>query len=75
LALENKSLHNFKIDLNIKGLFFKPYERNAIVIPEDFIINNAVNDELYPKKLKLTLSFALPKGSYATILLKRVTSL
>jgi tRNA pseudouridine13 synthase len=75
LALENKSLKDFKIDLNIKGLFFKPYERNAIVIPEDFIINNAENDELYPKKLKLTLSFALPKGSYATILLKRVTSL
>ena len=75
LALENKSLKDFKIDLNIKGLFFKPYERNAIVIPEDFIINNAVNDELYPKKLKITLSFALPKGSYATILLKRVTSL
>jgi tRNA pseudouridine13 synthase len=75
LAIENKSLKDFKIDLNIKGLFFKPYERNAIVIPEDFTINNKENDELYPKKLKLTLSFALPKGSYATILLKRVTSL
>ncbi len=75
LVLENKSLKDFKIDLNIKGLFFKPYERNAFVIPEDFTISNKENDELYPKKLKLTLSFALPKGSYATILLKRVTSL
>jgi tRNA pseudouridine13 synthase len=75
LAIENKSLKDFKIDLNIKGLFFKPYERNAIVMPEDFTINNKENDEFYPKKLKLTLSFALSKGSYATILLKRVTSL
>lgn len=75
LSLENKSLQDFKIDLNMKGLFFKPYERKAIVIPEDFTISDATNDELYPKKQKLTLSFALPKGSYATILLKRVTSL
>lgn len=75
LITENVALKDFKIYLDIKGLFFKPYERNAIVIPEDLKIDELTDDDLYPKKYKLSLSFALPKGSYATILLKRVTSL
>ncbi len=30
-------------------------------------------DELYPRRRKLELSFELPRGSYATILVKRIT--
>lgn len=75
LSRDNLSLKDLKIQLNIKGLFFKPYERKAIVSPEDLKLEEISLDELYPGKYKLTLSFALPKGSYATILLKRITSL
>jgi tRNA pseudouridine13 synthase len=31
-------------------------------------------DELYPPKKKIILQFDLPRGSYATILVKRITS-
>lgn len=31
------------------------------------------DDDLYPKRKKLSLSFELPRGSYATILVKRLT--
>ncbi len=71
----NITLNDLKIHLGIKGLFFKPYERNAIVVPKDLTVSEPMGDELYPKKYKMTLSFFLPKGSYATILIKRITSI
>ncbi len=69
----NLTLKDFKIHLGIKGLFFKPYERNAITLPQNLTMTELINDDLYPKKYKLTLSFFLPKGSYATILIKRIS--
>jgi len=75
LSQDNLHLSDLKIRLDIKGLFFKPYERRALIFPEDIKCDKPFEDELYPKKYKLNLSLALPKGSYATILLKRLTSL
>ncbi|MCX7785690.1 MAG: tRNA pseudouridine(13) synthase TruD [candidate division WOR-3 bacterium] len=72
---QNISLKDLKIHLGIKGLFFKPYERKAIVLPKNITITEPMNDDLYPKKYKQTVSFFLPKGSYATILIKRITSI
>jgi len=71
---QDLTIKSFKLKLDIKGLFFKPYERKAIIIPENINISGPADDELYPSRQKLALSFALPKGSYATILLKRVAS-
>ena len=47
-------------------------QRAAIVMPEDLRASEAVDDELYSGKKRMTLSFFLPRGSYATILIKRI---
>ena len=46
--------------------------RNAVVVPEDLRASEAEEDELYPGRLKTVLSFFLPRGSYATLLVKRL---
>lgn len=52
--------------------FFSKGERKALFQP-DGLTHDAAHDELYPGRHKLTLRFDLPRGSYATILVKRVT--
>jgi tRNA pseudouridine13 synthase len=47
-------------------------ERAAIVAPGDLTVSGPEDDEMYPGKRKLTLGFFLPRGSYATILIKRL---
>ncbi len=62
--------------LNIRSLrqaFFKSIPRSISVIPEN-LFAQVFDDELYPQKKKLILSFSLPRGSYGTLLLKRVFS-
>lgn len=72
LAREGLELKDLKLGLRIRGVFFKPYERPAIVKPKGLQISEPEPDELYPGKWKLRLSFVLPAGSYATILIKRL---
>lgn len=52
--------------------FFSKGERPAIVRAAGFE-HTVEEDELYPRRKKLTLQFDLPRGSYATILVKRLT--
>jgi tRNA pseudouridine13 synthase len=47
-------------------------QRAAIVVPEDMAIASAAPDDLYPGRRKATLRFFLPRGSYATMLIKRL---
>jgi len=47
-------------------------ERAALVFPRDLKVGEPVEDELYPGRHRLTLEFFLPRGSYATLLLKRM---
>jgi len=47
-------------------------ERRAFVRPEGLVVSAAADDELYPGKKKLQLGFFLPRGSYATLLVKRL---
>ncbi len=47
-------------------------QRPALVMPEDLTASEAKDDELYPGRKKVTLKFFLPRGSYATILVKRI---
>ncbi len=55
----------------LRNTFFGKGMRDAIVAPAGL---RAVpgDDELNTGRKKLTLSFELPKGSYATILIKRL---
>ncbi|TXT22308.1 MAG: tRNA pseudouridine13 synthase [Planctomycetota bacterium] len=55
-----------------RDAFFSKGQRTAIAIPAN-LQHQADSDELYNSRRKLTLSFDLPRGSYATILIKRLT--
>ena len=52
--------------------FFSKGTRSVLICP-DGLQWAASEDEMYPGRQKLTLEFALPRGSYATILVKRIT--
>jgi tRNA pseudouridine13 synthase len=61
--------------LRLKGLrqpFFSKGERAALCLPER-LESQAAGDELHPKRQKLVLTFDLPRGSYATLIVKRIT--
>lgn len=63
-------------ELKIKGMqkpFFSKGERAVGVRPAN-LSHAAEADDLNPGKRKLTLRFDLPRGSYATMLVKRVTA-
>jgi tRNA pseudouridine13 synthase len=47
-------------------------ERPAFVRAGDFSMDEAVEDEMYPGRKKIGLAFFLPRGSYATIVVKRI---
>lgn len=52
--------------------FFSKGWRAAAVVPQEWRTENG-DDELEPGLKKLTLSFVLPRGAYATIVIKRLT--
>jgi tRNA pseudouridine13 synthase len=73
LRKEGMSIEDLKLKLKMRGVYFKPYLRKVVVRPEDLESKGLEADEIYPGKMKLELSFSLPPGSYATILIKRLT--
>uniref|UniRef100_A0A7C4GG74 tRNA pseudouridine(13) synthase TruD n=1 Tax=candidate division WOR-3 bacterium TaxID=2052148 RepID=A0A7C4GG74_UNCW3 len=73
LAREQLELARLKLRLRLKGLFFKPYPRLAMLQPRRLSLGEAEPDELYPGRSRLTLSFFLPAGSYATVVVKRLS--
>ena len=63
-------------ELRIKGMqkpFFSKGERAGCVRPANLATQDESDDLNRPKR-KLTLKFDLPRGSYATMLVKRLTS-
>lgn len=62
-------------ELKVKGMqkpFFSKGDRSACVRPENLTGSHSA-DELNKGRQKLVLKFDLPRGSYATMLVKRVT--
>ena len=53
--------------------FFSKGERQALVKPDHFRIDPSGDDDLNPGRQRLTVQFVLPRGSYATIFVKRLT--
>jgi tRNA pseudouridine13 synthase len=51
--------------------FFSKGDRSVLVLPRN-ASSEAAEDELYPGSTKLTVRFDLPRGAYATILVKRL---
>lgn len=62
------SMFNLK---KIRQGFFKSVDRAVLVMPE-FIKYEIENDELYKGRKKFTVEFLLPRGSYATMVIKRI---
>jgi tRNA pseudouridine13 synthase len=75
LVKENISLTDFTIE-HETGNFFKTRARQVFLIPEEFTISKPQRDEINSKnnseRYKIQASFSLPKGSYATIVTKRL---
>ncbi len=71
LAEEEVTLDQFKLK-GFRDLFFSKGERAAWCFPERLEARTA-KDEEHPRKKKLTLRFDLPRGSYATLVVKRIT--
>ncbi len=57
----------------LRKVYFRSFGRKALVIPGDFHVLSGEEDELHTGKKKLTVSFFLPRGSYATMLIKRLS--
>jgi tRNA pseudouridine13 synthase len=63
-------------DLRVRqmhGIHVGGVERPAIVVPVDFSVSAPEPDDQYPGRLKTVLRFFLPRGSYATLLIKRLS--
>jgi tRNA pseudouridine13 synthase len=71
LTEESLQVDQFKLR-GLRDLFFSRGERTALCMPAD-LQSSADDDENHPGKRKLTLSFALPRGSYATLIVKRIS--
>jgi len=71
LAAEGIELRQVRVKYP-RDSFFSKGDRPAIVLPRD-LQHAAAGDDLYPGRQKLTLRFTLPRGAYATILVKRIT--
>jgi tRNA pseudouridine13 synthase len=68
---EGVTIGNFGVN-KIKKAFFKSVLRELIAFPEGLEISNPAPDEIYSHKSKITISFFLHSGTYATVLLRRI---
>jgi tRNA pseudouridine13 synthase len=72
LASEGLEMSGMKVK-GVRDLFFSRGERAALCLPAELAFAWE-EDENHRGKQKLTLSFELPRGSYATLLVKRIAS-
>jgi len=71
-VMEANNLKNSVFNkVNLRRAFFKSFGRLAMVKP-DGLNFDFLDDELYPGRKKLRLKFQLPRGSYATMFIKRI---
>ena len=71
VAEEGLAWENIRVK-HLKDVFFSKGNRPALFFAEK-LKAEAGDDELQPGRKKLTLEFDLPKGAYATLVVKRVT--
>ncbi len=56
----------------IKGMELREEPRRLVVRPRDFAVGGEAPDELARGRRKVELTFGLPRGSYATLVIKRL---
>jgi tRNA pseudouridine13 synthase len=57
---------------HLKDVFFSKGSRPALFFAQN-LSHSTADDDLYPGRKKIALGFELPKGAYATLVVKRVT--
>jgi tRNA pseudouridine13 synthase len=57
----------------LRRVYFKSFKRKAMIMPDGLRIGDKGRDALHPARMKMTISFSLPRGSYGTMLVKRIT--
>jgi tRNA pseudouridine13 synthase len=72
LAEEGLTREQLKVK-GVRELFFSRGERAALCLPEH-LQEQSADDEENHKRRKLLLEFVLPRGCYATLLVKRITA-
>jgi tRNA pseudouridine13 synthase len=73
LSEQGLAPEQFKLK-GFREIFFSRGERSVLCLPEP-IEGTDAPDELHPGRFRLTLRFDLPRGSYATLIVKRITRL
>lgn len=58
----------------LPGLAMRAFPRPALMRPAGIWVEGPEPDDRYPGRLKLGLRFSLPRGSYATMLIKALTA-
>jgi tRNA pseudouridine13 synthase len=71
LEQEGIELRDLKVR-QLPRIYINAVERPAILVPEEFSVGDLEEDELYDEKKKMTLKFFLPRGGYATLIIKRL---
>jgi tRNA pseudouridine13 synthase len=56
----------------LSRVFFRSFQRKVLLYPENLEIIETRDDELHTGKKAMVLSFALPRGAFATMLVKRI---
>jgi tRNA pseudouridine13 synthase len=72
LADHNLKFSSFRTRA-LSRVFFRSFERRVLLYPRDLQVVSQGEDELHPGSKSLILSFSLPRGSFATMLIKRIT--
>jgi tRNA pseudouridine13 synthase len=72
LAEDGLVLDQLKVK-GVRELFFSKGERAAVCLPTG-LRSEAGPDDLHPGRQRLLLEFDLPRGSYATLIVKRITA-
>jgi tRNA pseudouridine13 synthase len=57
----------------LRRAYFRSFQRKALVSPAELRLLSSGEDELHFGKKKTTISFFLPRGSYGTMLVKRLS--
>jgi tRNA pseudouridine13 synthase len=73
LAEEGLALHDLKARI-LKKAYLSKGKRALLLVPRDTQASAAQPDDLFPGQRKLTLTFTLPRGSYATLVLKALST-
>lgn len=71
-TLKREKLTLPSLEIRDAPLFFKHEERALTVVPGKLVVGHAERDEHFPGRFRVRLSFTLPSGSYATLVVRRL---